>query len=115
MLRAIVESAFDIKPNDVSEAAQQKRDRIDLADFNNLRFIARISIEKSKDPAYPDKNRLEAVTPDLKAWKAVEQLPASTQMGLPGVAGVAAPTPATAPGKPAQAIARPAWGAEPQG
>ena len=27
-----------------------------------------------------------AVTPDMKAWKAVEQLPASTQTGLPGVA-----------------------------
>ena len=112
LLRAIVESAFDIKPNDVSEAAQQKRDRIDFPDFNNLRFIARIVIEKSKDPAYPDKNRLEAVTPDLKAWKPVEQLPVSTQIGLPGVAGVAAPTQAAAPGKPAQAIARPAWAAQ---
>jgi hypothetical protein len=110
LLRAIVESAFDIKPNDVSEDAQQKRDRIDFPDFNNLRFIARIGIEKSKDPAYPDKNRLEAVTPDLKAWKAVEQLPVSTQTGLPG----AAPTLTAAPGTPAQAIARPAWAAQRQ-
>ena len=52
LLRGIVESAFDIKPDDASEAAQQKRNRMDVADFNNLRFIARISIEKSKDPAY---------------------------------------------------------------
>jgi hypothetical protein len=114
LLRAIAESAFDIKPNDVSEAAQQKRDKIDFPDFNNLRFIARIFIEKSKDPAYADKNRLEAVTPDQKVWKPVEQLPVSTQMGLPGVAGAVAPTQAAAPGKPAQAIARPAWAAQRQ-
>ena len=82
---------------------------MDLADFNNLRFIARISIEKSKDPAYDDKNKLAAVTPDMKDWKAVEQLPASTQMGLPASQAGGATPPATAPGKPAQAIARPAW------
>src|SRR6478672_8977590 len=61
LLRGIVESAFGIKPDDTSEAAQQKRSRMDVADFNNLRFIARISIEKSKDPAYDDKNKLTAV------------------------------------------------------
>ena len=93
----------------------KKRSRMDVADFNNLRFIARISIEKSKNPAYDDKNKLSAVTPDMKAWKAVEQLPASSQTGMPGVAGVTAPAPATAPGKPAQAIARPAWAQTSQG
>ena len=108
LLRGIVESAFSIRPDDTSEAAQQKR-KVDLAGFNNLRFIARISIERSKDPAYDDKNKVSAVTPDMKAWKAVEQLPVSTQTGLPGVAGVTA-----APGKPAQAIARPAWAAQRQ-
>jgi hypothetical protein len=112
LLRGIVESAFGIKPDDLSEGAQQKR-KVDLAGFNNLRFIARISIEKSKDPAYDDKNKVSAVTPDMKVWKAVEQLPASSQTGLPGVAGVAAPPPATASGKPAQAIARPAWAQTP--
>jgi hypothetical protein len=104
LLRGIVESAFNIKPDDASEAAQQKR-KVDLAGFNNLRFIARISIEKSRDPKYDDKNKISAVTPDMKAWKAVEQLPVSTQTGSPG----AAPAPATAPGKPAQAITRPEW------
>jgi hypothetical protein len=100
-LRAVLESARDIKPNDVSAAAQAKR-KAEIADFNNLRFIARIFIEKSKDPAYPDKNRLQPVTPDSKLWKATEQLPASAQMGLPGMTGPAA-------AKPAQAITRPQW------
>jgi hypothetical protein len=104
LLRGIVESAFNIKPDDASEAAQQKR-KVDLAGFNNLRFIARISVEKSRDPKYDDKNKVSAVTPDMKAWRAVEQLPVSTQMGLPGVA----PAQTAAHGKPAQAIARPDW------
>jgi hypothetical protein len=114
LLRGIVESAFNIRPDDLSDAAQAKR-KVDFAGFNNLRFIARISIEKSKDPAYDDKNKLSAVTPDMKTWKAVEQLPASSQIGLPGAAGVAAPPQAAAPAKPTQAIARPAWAAQRQG
>jgi hypothetical protein len=103
-LRGVLESARNIKPNDVSEAAQSNR-KADLADFPYLRFFASVGIEKSKDPAYPDKNRLEAITPDQRQWKAIEQLPASAQMGLPGVAGAAAPASA----KPAQAITRPEW------
>ena len=108
LLRGIIESAFNIKPNDLSEAAQKKR-TADLADFNNLRFIARISIEKSRDPAYDDKNKVSAVTPDMKGWRAVEQLPSSAQTGLPGVVGVAAPAQPTAPATPGQAITRPDW------
>jgi hypothetical protein len=106
LLRGILESARGINPNDVSEAAQKLR-TAELADFMNLRFIAKITIEKSKDPAYDDKNRVVAITPDMKQWQAVEQIPASAQMGLLGVA--AAPANAAAPTKPAQAISRPQW------
>jgi len=108
LLRGIAESAFNIRPDDLSEAAQQKR-RMNIADFNNLRFIACIKIEKSRDPNYDDKNKLEAVTPNMKAWSAVEQLPASAQMGLPGVAGAPVAPAHTASAKPAQAITRPNW------
>jgi hypothetical protein len=100
-LRGVLESARNIKPDDNSEAAQSKR-KAEIGDFNNLRFIARIFVEKSKDPNFPDKNRLQAITPDQKQWKVVEQLPASAQMGLPGVA-------APASAKPAQAVTRPEW------
>jgi hypothetical protein len=101
LLRGVLESARNIKPNDTSEAAQSKR-KAEIGDFNNLRFIARIYVEKSKDPAYPDKNKLEAVTPDQRQWKAVEQLPASAQAELPGVAVAAS-------AKPTQAVTRPQW------
>jgi hypothetical protein len=100
-LRGVLESARNIKPNDTSEAAQGKR-KADIGDFNNLRFIARIGIEKSKNPDFPDKNRLEAVTPDQRQWKAIEQLPSQAQPGLPGMAAPAA-------AKPAQAVTRPEW------
>ena len=101
LLRGILELARDIKPGDNSEAAQAKR-KADFGDFNNLRFTARITIEKSRDPAYEDKNRLVAITPDLKQWAAVEQIPSVAQMGLPGMG-------APASAKPAQAITRPDW------
>lgn len=102
MLRGIWESAHGIKPDDMSEEAQSKRNS-DLADFQNLRFVARISIEKSKDPAYDDKNRVYAVTPDnARQWHAVEQIPAVAQGTLPGLA-----IPAAA--KSTQPIDRPAW------
>ena len=104
----IVEIAYGINPNDHSEAAAKRRN-VEIADFNNLRFIARVGIEKSKDPAYPDKNRLEAVTPDRKEWKPVEQLLEVAQMGLPGVPRATAAPAGTATAKPAQAITRPAW------
>ena len=86
LLRGILELARNIKPDDVSEEAAAKR-KAELADFKNLRFIARISIEKSKDPAFDDKNKLEAITPDQRQWVAVEQIAASGQAELPGMAG----------------------------
>ncbi len=102
-LRSIMESARGVSKRDVSEAAQLKR-KADLEDFQNIRFVGRVYVEKSKDPNFPDKNRLMPVTPDSKQWRAVEQLPPGAQPSLPGVA-------ATAPSKPAQAIARPQWAA----
>ena len=79
----------------------------DLADFKNLRFIARISIEKSKDPAYDDKNKLVAVTPDHEAMGSRR---ADSGIGTDGAAGRGSePAHAAAPAKPAQAVARPEW------
>jgi hypothetical protein len=102
LLRGILESARNIKPSDVSEEAAAKR-KAEIADFVNLRFIARISIEKSKDPQYPDKNRLEAITPDQRQWVAVEQIATEGQAKLSGM------TEPTATAKPTQPVNRPAW------
>jgi hypothetical protein len=80
-LRAILESARGVKPNDVSPEARKAR-TAELGDFNGLRFIARIGIEKGKPKndgsgeSYPDRNHIAAViTPDRRDWHAVEQVP----------------------------------------
>jgi hypothetical protein len=72
-LRAILESARGIKPADVSEAAKKAR-VAEYADFNFIRFMARIGVEPAKGD-YKAKNILqEVVTPDQKDWYPIEQV-----------------------------------------
>ena len=78
---------------------------VELNDFNGVRFIAKIGVEKGKPKndgsgeSYADRNFLAAVvTPDKKDWHAVEQ------MQQP--AGQASPT--TSPSTLAP-IAKPVW------
>src|SRR5215469_4512330 len=76
-LRAILESARGIKPDDNSEAANQARRIQSYGDFNGLNFIARIGVEPPQN-GYKAKNRLDhVVTPDEKAWRPVTQEPAA--------------------------------------
>jgi hypothetical protein len=101
-LRGVLESVHGIKSDDVSPAAYEKR-KAEISAFNGMRFVARISVEKSKDPNYEDKNRLEPLPANDKRWMSVEQLPPPSTQGTPGAAvGESA-------AKPAQAIARPEW------
>ena len=99
-LRAILESARGIKPTDTSAEARKAR-TAELADFDGLRFIAKIGIEKGRPKndgsgdSYPDRNVIASViTPDRKDWHAVEQAPRPTGQVA---AAVAVP------------IAKPAW------
>ena len=106
-LRAILESARGVKPDDASEQARAAR-KANLADFNGMRFIAKIGIEKGKprangDGEYPDRNvLLTVVTPDRKDWHAIEQVVQPPRS--PADASAAPTVPA--------AIARPAWASE---
>jgi hypothetical protein len=100
-LRAVLESARGIEPDDMSDAARKKR-TAELGDFDGMRFVARIGIEKGKakdngtGENYPDRNTIaQIITPDKKGWHAVEQPPP----------GPKSPSPAGAP----TAIAKPAW------
>lgn len=106
-LRAIIESARGIMPNDVSPEARQAR-TVELSDFNGLRFIAKIGVEKggpkgNSGEHYADKNILAGViTPDKKGWQAVAQ---AAQPTSPVAGGASAPsTPA-----PVVPIAKPSW------
>jgi hypothetical protein len=85
-LRAILESARGIKPTDVSEAAKKARSVAGYEDFDGLRFIAKIGVEKGSN-GYKDKNVLELViTPEMKGWHQVEQIDKAATPSAPAAA-----------------------------
>jgi hypothetical protein len=109
-LKAILDSALGIKPDDKSPQARAAR-TISLKQFENMTFIAKIGIEKGKakndgsGDSWPDKNILAGViTPDRKEWHPIEQPP-------PFNGGDGTP-PTTPPPSSAPPIARPKWSTE---
>src|SRR5262245_16711055 len=108
LLKAILDSALGLKPDDTSPQARAAR-TVSLKQFEGMSFIGRIGIERGKPKNdgsgenWPDKNILAAViTPDMKEWHPVEQ-PPPFDGGNSGGATAAAPSGAAPP------IARPAW------
>ena len=104
-LRAILESARGIDPNDTSEAAKAARRTTSYADFNRLCFMCRVGVDPPTN-GYKAKNKLDyIITPEDKAWKAVPQQPQQP---------AATSAPASSPARPASnvpaPIQRPAWG-----
>jgi hypothetical protein len=103
-LRAILESAKGIRPDDKSEAAQNARHPAGgWADFDQLRFVARLGV-KPPQGQYAAKNTiLQVITPDRQDWQKhkPEQISAKASNS-------AAPAAPTTP--PAGAIERPQWG-----
>jgi hypothetical protein len=94
-LRAILESARGIKPQDVSEAAKKAR-VAEYRDFDGIRFIARIGVEPAKGD-YRAKNILAAVvTPDQKEWRPIEQVEQPLMHASPAAASNVIPKPAWA-------------------
>ena len=95
-LRAILESARNIEPDDMSDAARTARCINGWQDFCGITFWARLGVEKDKTGQYSDKNKIACVlTPDMKDYGKMSEAPA----GHPGGSSSAAPAPA------------PAWGA----
>jgi hypothetical protein len=73
-LRAMLESAYGIKPSDKSSYAAQIRKVTGFDCFHGLRFIARIGIEPARD-GYPARNTiLEVITPERPQWHEVGQV-----------------------------------------
>jgi hypothetical protein len=104
-LRAILESARGIMPDDVSPEARALR-TASLKDFDRLNFMAKLGVEKG-DGNYPDKNFIASViTPDRKEWHPVEQPPPFN--GGSGAASSSTP-PQTPPPQSAPPIQRPGW------
>jgi hypothetical protein len=61
-IRAMLESARGVAPNDTSERAMKARMITGLADLNGLEFAAKVSIEKGTG-GYDDKNVIQTVIP----------------------------------------------------
>jgi hypothetical protein len=104
VLKAILDSALGLMPNDVSAEARAAR-TVSLRQFEGMNFIAKIGEEKGgpkkEGGNYPDKNILAgAITKDKKEWHPVEQPP-------PFNGGGGAPS--STPPAPAAPVERPDW------
>jgi hypothetical protein len=106
-LKAILDSALGLKPDDISPQARAAR-TVSLKQFEGMTFIARIGVEQGSlkndgsGEKWPDKNILAGViTPDKKDWHPVEQPP---PFNGGGGAPAAAPPSSSAP-----PVARPGW------
>ena len=91
-LRAILESARGIKPQDVSEAAKAARNA-EFAEFHGLRFMCKLGVEPALGEYKAKNNIAEVITPDRKEWHAIEQQPKPKDSGPSGNA----PAPITKP------------------
>ena len=105
VLKAVLDSALGLKPDDKSAEARTARN-VSPKRFEGMSFIAKIGVEaggpKKEGGNYPDKNVLAGViTPDKKDWHPVEQPPPFNGGGD----GAAAPTPSA----PAAPVERPSW------
>jgi hypothetical protein len=117
-LRAILESARGILPSDTSDAAKQARRTNSYEDFDGLRFVCRVGVEKAAEGSgYKDKNQLaEVITPDKKAWVKVDQIAKKQAPLFSAPAAAQAPASngfqpqAVAPNAAPQAtVGKPAW------
>jgi hypothetical protein len=101
-IRAILESARGIRPDDKSPTAEKARQIESYADLDGLNFIGGIGVEPPQN-GYKAKNFLdEVVTPDRKSWQKPPE-PAVKPAATPGAAQGALSLPAAA------AIEKPTW------
>ena len=74
-LRSIIESANNINPSDMSEAAVQRRNISGVNDLSGMEICAKVGIEKGT-AGYEDKNKLmAAVTPNQRDFIPSGQAP----------------------------------------
>jgi hypothetical protein len=95
-LRAILESARGIRPDDTGEAAQEARRVKDWGAFDGVCFLARLGVRPPQNGFDAKNTVLEVITPDRPGWRQVAQIPVTTSA-------------ATGTAAPAAAIVRPEW------
>jgi hypothetical protein len=100
-LRAMLESARGIRPDDKSNTAKEARRTTSYGDFNGLSFMVRIGVEPARN-GYKAKNKLDCIiTPNETDWRAVAQQSEPTATASTTVA-----RPASTPAP----MQRPQWG-----
>jgi hypothetical protein len=68
-IRAILESAKNINPKDMSETAMAARKINSFDELNGLEVVVKIGVESDRGGVYQDKNRiLSIITPDHKFY-----------------------------------------------
>jgi hypothetical protein len=117
--RAMIDSALGLDPDDNGEDAKAKRRLRGLGDLDGITFVAKITVEPSTDPQYPDRNKLDRpVLPNEKEWRAVmngedvapsPSRPRSAGTGGSGAAMAPKPAWGQQQAKPAQQAAATAW------
>jgi hypothetical protein len=69
-IRAILESAKNINPKDMSETAMTARKINSFDELDGLEMLIKIGIESDRNGAYPDKNRIMSIiTPEHAMYK----------------------------------------------
>jgi hypothetical protein len=100
MLRAILESAYGILPNDIGEVAEKARRITGWHALDNLRFVAQLGV-RPPSGGYAAKNVIrEVVTADKQAWQKPTQIVPTTPQG-------GSTPPSSTP--PAGSVSRPDW------
>jgi hypothetical protein len=99
--RAMIDSAVGLKPDDLSQAAREKRVIGGLKQLDGITFAARIMVEASDNPNYRDSNKLaNVVLPNEPAYPAIMR------------GEVVAAEPVNAPPRKSAAQTPPAWNAQ---
>jgi hypothetical protein len=101
-LKAILESARGIKPNDMSDEAKKMRNIASWGEFDGIRFMAVIGVEPPKDGRAAKNILMRIITPEQANWAKVDQVKVVSTNGSGAAAAPSTP--------PAGAITRPAWG-----
>jgi len=73
-IRAMIESARGIKPDDMSPQAAEARRVKAYGDLDGLRFIGKIGLDRGRDGYEPKNSLIAAITPDNKSWLPVAQI-----------------------------------------
>jgi len=103
-LRAVIDSAYGLDPDDDSPASRQKRIKNSYGDFNQMIFLGKVGIETGKN-GYAAKNKiLEAITKGHKSYGDAASSPAPAVATPAFAQAQASPAPTGATGN-----ALPSW------